>query len=172
MRGKESIGKGEEQAAKRHQHPRPLQRRQPLAGNEEMQPERGERRGEEDEHRHARGMRVPEPGVNENEFEREKQPGCNACGQSAVAPEQGLFRQKSPNQQQQRREDRADRRLHHQRHVRGDPFDGDLLETPQGGQQQHRRERSCVERRTVLTHAGNSGVTWVDGFEEKGRCFT
>ena len=79
-------------------------------------------------------------------------PASEAGAARAVGAEERHAAQARPAEEQHRRDDGAQRRLHHERDIGGDPLDGDLLESPQRGEQHHHAERDAVERRSLLVH--------------------
>ena len=133
-----------------------------------MQAERGERRAEVDEHHHARGRGMREPGVDEDELAAEQQPGHHPGPEGAVARKQRHAPRLRPDQHQAGGNARADRRLHHQRDVRRGELDRDLLEAPQTGEQDHQRDRGRVERAARVDHVCGCGPARAS----RGACMT
>ena len=68
--------------------------------------------------------------VNEHEFAGEEQARDDPGTQRAIGAEKSNAAQARPGEEQHGRDDRAQRRLHHQRHVGGDPLHRHLLEAP------------------------------------------
>ena len=99
-----------------------------------------------------------EPAIDQDELEREEKTGADSGGERAIAAKKRNARARS-EKEQNRRHDRAQRRLHDVRNIRRDPLDRHLLEAPERGQKQHDRNRCCVERAPLLTHRVDFGVT-------------
>jgi hypothetical protein len=148
----EAFGERQHDAAEGEQHARPLAQAQALARHESVQAERGERRREIDEHRHARGVGVRQARVNEHEFTCEEQARGEPGAARAVGAEERDAAQARPADQQHGRDDGAQRRLHYERDVGRDPLDRDLLKAPQRREQQHHADRDAVDRRSLLVH--------------------
>ncbi len=97
--------------------------------------------------------------VNEHEFCGEERSGEKSRAQRAVAQEERMAAQARPGEEQRRGDDRAQRRLHHQRDIASDRLHCDLLESPQRSEQKHHADRNAVDRISLLTHRADFGVT-------------
>jgi hypothetical protein len=97
---------------------------------------------------------VAEPGIDERELAGEHRAGDETGHEGPVAAGERDPAQARPGQEEQRRDDRADPRLHHERDIGRGDLDRDLLKAPYRAEERHQAERGRVQRLAVGGHRG------------------
>jgi hypothetical protein len=116
--------------AKDSSRPVPLQRAEPVAGQEQPRTDHHEERREIDEQHRARRVGVDEPAVDQQELQAEQQTGDEARRQRVVARRNRHAAPAHHGEQDQRRERSADGALDQRRNVGERKLDRDLVEAP------------------------------------------